>query len=747
MSSSRIILFVSNSLLGLLLFIPMVHAQVPGLYQGHGITPHGQEALQSEISPLATTETDDDGQVCTTITYEGVGDLSEIPEFDGITSPGWLALIDADAGGTGNFAFEPSPETIAFWLGGSSGTSSSRDILFTNPVSKFEFFYTSFEAVQIDAFDSEDNLLATASGSSNFNLGPGGDPTGQFNKWDLLEVQSDGNKISKVTVSGNVDQTGIDNLTVCQSPDIHSIEVTQAIQELQALEDLKADLAADREPPVPIVKGKPAVLRVYLNQIQNVTTLTVNVQIPGVINQSKSLTLQPQCTPELLRRGEEGCQSFDFYFVPPAGEWTATVQLFNETDMELDSHDLPFLSRNADSLVLRSVSICDERDASGTWQCEQGNQLAGMIDFLSRTAPTDEVRVSVTNHFVRRDLNTTTYDLNGNGDGKDCFDLDGNGTFETCEVDDWWTDTIQDVHKLHGLFDAFLELFGQKRFYYGVIRSALPGGTGGMVHGIPSKGAGSRRSAIRLGVETSSEVVAHETGHMLGRRHTNVSGPAATAGNPPGCYSTATDGGTDWPFSDNRIQSSMGLEVGFDVSARKPVLPEDHFDWMSYCTPRWISPHTYRLAMAALGAATSSSVQVRAAQTVGLFWLISGEILEDTVSFDPLFTDEREGPTDSGDGLYRIEVRGESGEVLFTRFFTLSVVTSESAEQELKGPPSFFEIVPVQPAPSQIVVVGPDGADLGSFQQGARPFLAWRKSGGSSTIQTVRATQPQSVTH
>ena len=39
-------------------------------------------------------------------------------------------IIDQDAGGTGNIAFEPSPQTVAFWLGGAPG---SRDIVIADP--------------------------------------------------------------------------------------------------------------------------------------------------------------------------------------------------------------------------------------------------------------------------------------------------------------------------------------------------------------------------------------------------------------------------------------------------------------------------------------------------------------------------------------------------------------------------------------------------------------------------------------
>ena len=55
------------------------------------------------------------GEECSLITFEGLGNVAPIPTFDNISLPGWLAVIDADAGGSGNIANEPSPSTIAFW--------------------------------------------------------------------------------------------------------------------------------------------------------------------------------------------------------------------------------------------------------------------------------------------------------------------------------------------------------------------------------------------------------------------------------------------------------------------------------------------------------------------------------------------------------------------------------------------------------------------------------------------------------
>ena len=72
--------------------------------------------------------------ILTTIDFEGLGDQQVIGTIiPGVTfSSNCLSLVDFDAGGSGNFANEPSPDTIAFFLTGNGCT-----ITFTDPISDF----------------------------------------------------------------------------------------------------------------------------------------------------------------------------------------------------------------------------------------------------------------------------------------------------------------------------------------------------------------------------------------------------------------------------------------------------------------------------------------------------------------------------------------------------------------------------------------------------------------------------------
>jgi len=168
---------------------------------------------------------------CVDYTFEGLLNVGEVPTFDGIRFPGWLSLIDRDEGGSGNFANEPSPSTIIFWLGGQNFVPSSRTIEFPSPVSYVSMFYASRDPVRLEAFDSLGNRIDSIRGGSNFQAGPSGDPTGAYNQWDLISVEDSSSRIASIRFSGVINGTGIDDIRVCRSTRVDSVEFTQAIQE------------------------------------------------------------------------------------------------------------------------------------------------------------------------------------------------------------------------------------------------------------------------------------------------------------------------------------------------------------------------------------------------------------------------------------------------------------------------------------------------------------------------------------
>ena len=152
--------------------------------------------------------------------FEGVPDLSSVGNFYnggagtnyGVSFSGaTLGLVDADAGGSGNFANEPSANTVMFFLNANNAILNLAAGFDTG----FSFFYSSSTAATVNVYDGVDgtgNLL----GSLNL-LAQGfdsccGDPTGDFCNWTAVGVAFAGIARS-IDFGGTANQTGFDDIT------------------------------------------------------------------------------------------------------------------------------------------------------------------------------------------------------------------------------------------------------------------------------------------------------------------------------------------------------------------------------------------------------------------------------------------------------------------------------------------------------------------------------------------------------
>jgi hypothetical protein len=133
------------------------------------------------------------------LNFEGAGNLANLNAFynGGTDSKGnsgtnygvqfgtnTLSLIDADSGGSGNFANEPSASTVMFFLTGSA-------ILNYTPgfTTGFSFYYSSSTAALVNVYDGLDatgTLLATLDLTAQFNNNCSGDPNGAFCNWTAV---------------------------------------------------------------------------------------------------------------------------------------------------------------------------------------------------------------------------------------------------------------------------------------------------------------------------------------------------------------------------------------------------------------------------------------------------------------------------------------------------------------------------------------------------------------------------------
>jgi hypothetical protein len=151
--------------------------------------------------------------------FEGIGNLTPVGEFYNTAprdlnitfSSNALAIIDEDAGGSGNFGGEPSPSTVLFFLEGPAATLNVLDGFTTG----FSFFYSAISQpgfVNVyDGLDATGNILATIQlPLTPFNGAP--DPTGQFSPLLPIGVAFAGTARS-IDFGGTVNQIAFDNIT------------------------------------------------------------------------------------------------------------------------------------------------------------------------------------------------------------------------------------------------------------------------------------------------------------------------------------------------------------------------------------------------------------------------------------------------------------------------------------------------------------------------------------------------------
>ena len=124
-----------------------------------------------------------------------------------------LALIDSDAGGDGNFANEPSPDTAFFFTGSDTNIYMNVEGGFTEG---FSFYYTSIhEEGDVEVW-TEPNGQGKKIGSLHLEVTPQlgkGDPYGEWDNWAKKSLSFDG-RAKSVVFKGVANQIGFDNITL-----------------------------------------------------------------------------------------------------------------------------------------------------------------------------------------------------------------------------------------------------------------------------------------------------------------------------------------------------------------------------------------------------------------------------------------------------------------------------------------------------------------------------------------------------
>lgn len=163
-----------------------------------------------------------------TLTFEGLGDNTDVlnyynsgfagdgtgpgPNFGVQFISGARSVVDSDAGGSGNIANEPSGQTALFFF-------SVNSAIMNVPGGFVDGFGTLFSTIAETGFieifsevDGGGQLLATIELPALGTTVGGGDPTGDFNRWNAVGAAFSGTARS-VRISGTANTIAFDNIT------------------------------------------------------------------------------------------------------------------------------------------------------------------------------------------------------------------------------------------------------------------------------------------------------------------------------------------------------------------------------------------------------------------------------------------------------------------------------------------------------------------------------------------------------
>lgn len=427
---------------------------------------------------------------------------------------------------------------------------------------------------------------------------------------------------------------------------VSHIEVTQAIQ--------------DGSNSVPLIAGKPAFVRVYVDCDAGCTAVPDVTGLLRGYGPSGELADSPRSPVSRFITGKDeawtdqrGELQKTLNFTLPPGWAAGTVTLVAEVSSEVSSHAF------AQAATFRQARTKHIAYLPVRWD---GQQPSSRIDngayWARRVWPTADMNYipwptmewSPPVACARFLLHPEYYD-----DYVDCLSDD--------------------------LKNRLTERYRQGHvggYIFGWLAEGVQMGVGGSSD--PTWYGGAGKAAFGLDHPTEGpRTFAHELGHLMGRRHTNT----GQCGD--------LDPQTDWPYSSARIQDYGidGYSFAWLLSASSAVKnPGDTYDYMSYCgslagSTVWTSPWTYehlytealQLGLAGLEAGLLSSPED--------YFISSGLVYtDDTATLDPIWViSSTLTPENPPAGTqYCLEAQDSSDLVLVSQCFDLAFMNYETGE-------------------------------------------------------------------
>ncbi|MEZ4555339.1 MAG: CARDB domain-containing protein [Caldilineaceae bacterium] len=477
-------------------------------------------------------------------------------------------------------------------------------------------------------------------------------------------------------------------------------------------------LMADNDPvinaAIPLVAGKPALVRVYV-ALQG-ATIVDNVDATLFIRDSRNVThaLQSLNGPvQLAGNSSEGDARTTLNFVPDVALLNGSIAIWAEVD---PANAVAESNENNNVAAEVTRSFAPGKRTRIAWV----EASPGVDREIAQTGDTDlrkfyPLGVSDVEYFFQPGFNqqlgvpltVETYPQYFNALNRfwDRMTHEGN----------WVGGAPPD--RLYGWAG------GQPGTLCGVADAAWVGGRGRLATGY----------ALGCGAET----MAHELGHVFDNRGLRHS-PNSSREQDPNCVGEPGGPEPTYPLYPNLPLGSIGV-TGFDAVRLQLLRPETTYDFMSYCEPSWISPFNYVRMLGGFGptvtaAGAGADGLVREAEETAKL-LVSGLVYTPTLEteLDPFYVIRSDVAPDPSIGTdYCIELRDGDDAVLDSRCFDLAFYDIETGQStEVDG----FSMVVPYPAGTAGVVLTHAGTDLAARTVSrSQPFVRLTQPSGNASF-------------